>query len=221
MLTAIQLLVKRDAQLGWRSRGQLLHSLSFYALIALLFPLALSPSAQLLSQYAPGFIWIALLLSSLISLQNLYLTDQQDGTLELWALQPFGLLSYSLGTQISHWLLAMLPLIVITPLLASSLSLSWSVTQPLIYTLLLGSPALTLIGSFAMALTQSLPRGRSLLPLLMLPLSLPVLIFATHAVEAAGNGLPYAAQLYFLAAFSLLSLCTLPFATAAALKIGL
>lgn len=221
MTTGLRILLKRDIQLMQRQRGNWLHSLSFYGLIALLFPLALSPSPQLLTNYAPGFIWIALLLSTLLSLQSLYKDDQQDGTLELWALSPFGLLQYSFASVLSHWMLHLLPLIFITPLLALGLSMPWHTFEALLFTLLLGSPVITLTGAFAMALTQSLPKGQSLLPLLMLPLTLPTLIFATHAVESAATGLPFAAQLYILAALSLLSLCVFPFAIAAALKVGL
>lgn len=219
-MLGLWVLIRRDLQLGWRQKGTLLQGLSFYALIALLFPLALSPSPQLLASYAPGFIWIAALLSTLLGLSLLFKEDQQDGSLELWAMRPLGLLTYSLGRTLSHWFMTFIPLVMMTPIMGLALNLPDEVQGTLILSLLLGSPWITLVGAFAVALTQNLPKSQSLLPLLMLPLTLPVLIFATHAVTAAAQGLPYDAQLYTLAALSLFGLVSFPFATAAALRLG-
>ncbi len=169
---------------------------------------------------APGVIWIAALLAALFSLENLFRSDFDDGAWSKWrSAHPLPLLV--LARVLAHWLVSGLPLLLLAPLLALQLNLNAAAIQALLATLALGTPLLSLVGAIGVALTVGLRRGGMLLTLLVMPLYIPVLIFATNAVTAAGAGMPIEGQLYFLAALLALALTLAPLAVAAALRISL
>ncbi|HEX7917585.1 heme exporter protein CcmB [Rudaea sp.] len=214
-------LLKRDLALTWRRRGDAFNPLLFAVMVVALFPFALGPDAQVLERIAAGTIFVAVLLAALLSLDSLFRSDLDDGSLEQLVLSPHPL-SLLLACKIAiHWLTTTLPLIVIAPLLAMLLHLPDSVLPVLLAALALATPLLSLIGAICVALTVALRRSGMLLTLLVLPLIVPVLIFGAGACNAAQAGLPYAAPLLWLAAWLVLALVLAPLATAAALKISL
>lgn len=214
-------LVRRDLLLAYRHRGELINPLLFFMIVVTLFPLGVSPEEPVLRIMAPGVIWIAALLAALFSLESMFRSDFDDGALEqmLLSAQPLPLLV--LAKVLAHWLVTGLPMLLMAPLLALFLSMPGRGIVALELTLAVATPLLSLIGSIGVALTVGLRRGGILLTLLVLPLYIPVLIFATNAVSAAVAGLPFDGQLYFLAALLALALTLAPFATAAALRISL
>jgi heme exporter protein B len=190
-------------------------------MVVSLFPLGVSPEAKVLQTLAPGVIWVAALLAALLSLDSLFRSDFEDGSLEQLALTHHSLSALVLAKVCAHWLVTGLPLLIIAPFLGVILFLPNEATGTLLLTLFLGTPVLSLIGAIGVALTVGLRRGGVLLTLLVLPLYIPVLIFAANAVAVSGTGLPITGQLYFLAALLTLSLTLAPFAAAAALRISL
>lgn len=213
-------LLRRDLLLAFRHRGEMANPPLFFALIVTLYPLGVSPDAELLRSIAPGVIWIAALLAALFSLENLFRADFDDGALEQLLLSPYSLPMLVSIRVFAHWLVSGLPLLLLAPLLAVQLGLSARAIGVLEATLLLGTPLLSLIGAIGVALTVGLRRGGILLTLLILPLYIPVLIFATGAVGAAASGLPVEGPLYFLAALLALALTLAPAAIAAALRLS-
>jgi heme exporter protein B len=213
--------LRRDLLLGLRRRGELLFPLVFILVTVSLFPLGIGPGSDLLGRIAPGVIWIAALLAAVVSLDSLFRSDYEDGSLEQFMVsgQPLQLLV--LAKVLAHWLLAGLPVALLSPLLALWLNLDTRAWGVLVCTLLLGTPILSLIGAIGVALTLSLRHGGQLLSLLVFPLYVPVLIMATAAIMAVQDGLPYLPFLGLLLAGLLTSLTLAPFATAAALKISL
>ncbi|MDD2815230.1 MAG: heme exporter protein CcmB [Thiotrichaceae bacterium] len=220
-MSAFGILLKRDLLLAYRRRSELANPLLFFVMVVSLFPLGVSPESKVLQTLAPGIIWVAALLAALLSLDTLFRSDFEDGSLEQMVLTHHSLPLLVLAKVLAHWLVAGLPLLVIAPFLGVLLFLPTDAMFPLMVTLLLGTPVLSLIGAIGVALTVGLRRGGVLLSLLVLPLYIPVLIFAASAVATAGTGLPIAGQLYFLAALLTLSLTLAPFAAAAALRISL
>lgn len=214
-------LVHRDLLLAFRHRGELINPLLFFMIVVTLFPLGVSPEETLLRTLAPGVIWIAALLSALFSLESMFRSDFDDGALEQMALSPQPLPVLVLAKVLAHWLVSGLPMLMMAPLLALLLAMPGTGIKALELTLLVGTPLLSLIGSIGVALTVGMRRGGVLLTLLVLPLYVPILIFATNAVTAAVAGLPYDGQIYFLAALLALAMTLSPFATAAALRISL
>jgi len=214
-------LLKRDLLLAFRHRGELANPLLFFLIVVTLYPLGVSPEEALLRKIAPGVIWIAALLAALYSLENMFRSDFDDGSLEQMALSPYPLSLLVVAKVLAHWLVSGLPMLLLAPVLALFLSMPGPALAVLELTLLIGTPLLSLIGSIGVALTVGLRRGGILLTLLVLPLYIPVLIFATNAVSAAAAGMPVAGQLYFLAAMLVLALTLAPLATAAALRISL
>ena len=221
MLGALLALVRRDLLLAYRHRGELANPLLFFMIVVTLFPLGVSPAEALLKILAPGVIWIAALLAALFSLESMFRSDFEDGALEQMAMSPQPLALLVLGKVLAHWLVSGLPMLLMAPLLALFLSLPVAGILALELTLLVGTPLLSLLGSIGVALIVGLRRGGVLLTLLVLPLYIPVLIFATNAVTVAVAGLPYDGQVYFLAALLALAVTLAPFATAAALRISL
>jgi heme exporter protein B len=220
-LSAFYLLLKRDLTLAYRHRSELANPLLFFIIVISLFPLGISPESKHLQTIAPGVIWVAALLAAMLSLDNLFRADFEDGTLEQTALSAHSLPLLVLAKVLAHWLVTGLPLIILAPLLGILLFLPQHATPTLIATLTLGTPVLSLIGAIGVALTVGLRRGGVLLSLLVLPLYIPVLIFAAGAVNKAATGFDVAGELYLLAALLCLSLTLAPFATAAALRISL
>jgi len=220
MFHAFSALLKRDLLLAFRHRGELANPLLFFLMIVTLYPLGVSPEVDVLRKIAPGVIWIAALLAALFSLENLFRSDFEDGALEqmLLSAQPLSLLV--LGKVLAHWLVSGLPMLLMAPLLGLLLAMPMPAIVALMLTLALGTPLLSLVGAIGVALTVGLRRGGVLLTLLVMPLYIPVLIFATNAVTAAAAGLPIAGQIYFLASLLVLAVTLAPFAIASALRIS-
>ena len=214
-------LVRRDLLLAFRRRTELLFPVIFLLVVISLFPLGIGPSPQLLGRIAPGVIWIAALLATVISLDALFRSDFEDGTLEQFVISGHPLTLIALAKIATHWLVAGLPIVLLSPLLALWMNLQPDSLGVLVLTLLLGTPILSLIGSIGVGLTISLKRGGQLLSLLVFPLYVPILIIATAAVMAASDSLPYTQFLGLLFAGLITSVTLAPFATAAALKISL
>jgi heme exporter protein B len=219
--TAFLALLRRDFLLAYRRRAELLQPLAFLLVVTMLFPLGVGPAPQLLADMAPGVIWIAALLATVLSLDSLFRSDFEDGTLEQLILSGQPLPLIALARTVAHWLVAGLPIVLLSPLLAMWMNLPDGGMSILIETLIIGTPILSLIGAIGGALTVSLKRGGQLLSLLVFPLFVPLLIVATNAVSAAVAGLPYTGQLGLMGAYLLLVLTLAPFATAAALKLSL
>jgi heme exporter protein B len=212
--------VKRELSLAFRHRGELANPLLFFLMIVTLYPLGVSPEVDLLRRIAPGVIWIAALLAALFSLENLFRSDYEDGTLEQMLLGIYPLPLLVTAKILAHWLVSGLPMLLLAPLLGVLLGMPSAAIGAMVVTLLLGTPVLSLIGAFGVALTLGLRRGGILLTLLVMPFYIPVLIFATNAITAASAGLSIEGQIYFLAAMALLALTLAPPAIAAALKIS-
>lgn len=219
--TAFSALLRRDFLLAYRRRAELLQPLVFLLVVTSLFPLGVGPSPQLLANIAPGVIWISALLATVLSLDSLFRSDYEDGTLEQMILSGQSLSLIALSRIVAHWLVAGLPIVLLSPLLALWMNLPEEGMSILIKSLIIGTPVLSLIGAIGGALTVSLKRGGQLLSLLVFPLYVPLLILATSAVSSAISGLPYTGQLGLMVAGLIGALTLAPFATAAALKLSL
>jgi heme exporter protein B len=213
--------IQSDLQQALRKPQQIVNPLLFFIIIVSLFPLGISSENAFLKQIAPGIIWIAALVATLVSLDKLFKQDLLDGTLDQLILSPYPLSLFILAKVFAHWLLTGLPLILLSPLLGLMLQLPHSAILALIFSLLLGTPILSLLGSVALALTVGLPNGSILLSLILLPLYVPVLVFGTSTILAALTGLPIAGNIALLAAFFVLALTLAPLASAAALRVGI
>jgi heme exporter protein B len=221
VIKAFIALVRRDLLLAFRHRAEWFNPLLFFGMIVTLFPLGVSPEASVLRMMAPGVIWIAVLLAGLFSLDSMFRSDFDDGALEQMVLSPYPLPLLVLAKVLAHWLVSGLPMLLMAPLLALLMTMPEDGIAMLEWTLLVGTPLLSLTGSIGVALTVGLRRGGVLLTLIVLPLYIPVLIFSTNAVSAAMAGLPMGGQLDFLLALLVLALTLAPFATAQALRISL
>lgn len=219
MLKAFYHVLLRDLRLALRNRHELANPLIFFVLVVSLFPLAVSPTPELLQSMAPGVIWVSALLAVLLSLDRLFKQDYEDGSLDQLMLSPNPLTLLVLAKVLAHWLLTGLPLVIIAPLLGMFMSLPSEAVSALIYSLLLGTPVLSLIGAIGVSLTVAVNRGGVLLSLIILPLYIPVLIFGANAIDVAMSGMIYRGQLYFLGAVLSLALTLAPIATAVALRI--
>lgn len=219
--SAFAALLRRDFLLAYRRRAELLQPLVFLLVVVTLFPLGVGPSPQLLSTIAPGVIWIAALLAAVLSLDNLFRSDFEDGTLEQMVLSGQPLALIALARIVSHWLVTGLPIVLMSPLLAVWMNLPVEGVPILVKSLLIGTPVLSLVGAIGAALIVSLKRGGQLLSLLVFPLFVPLLILATSAVGSAVAGLPFQGQLGLILAGMVASLTLAPFATAIALKLSL
>lgn len=218
---AFYFLLKRDLTLAMRRRSEAVNPLLFFVLVITLFPLGVGARVQLLQAMAPGIIWVAALLAAMLSLDSMFRSDFEDGSLEQLLLSAHPVSVLVLAKVTAHWLVTGLPLMLIAPLLAVLLGLPQQGMITLLITLLLGTPVLSLIGAIGVALTVGLRRGGIILSLLVLPLYVPVLIFASNAVEMAASGLPVTAQLSMLTALLAMALTLAPLPTAAALRISL
>ncbi len=214
-------LLKRDLMLAYRHRNELLNPLFFFVLVVTLFPLGTTPEKELLLTMAPGVIWVAALLASMLSLDGLFRADYEDGTLEQILISPQPVPVLVLAKIIAHWLVTGLPMILLAPLLGVFMYLPAQGIATLMLTLVLGTPVLSLVGAIGMALTVGLRRGGMLLSLLVLPLYIPVLIFSANAVDANLAGMAIKGQIYFLSAMLVLAITLAPLAAAAALRISL
>ncbi|KPQ29524.1 heme exporter protein B [Halomonas sp. HL-93] len=218
---ALSATLMRDLNRMWRRRGDVLNPLVFYALAVSLFPIGISPEAELLAVMAPGLLWVTALLATLLSLDSLFRSDFDDGSLEQMMLAPQPLAALSVAKVAAHWLLSGLPLALVSPLLGIMLALPLHGIGVLMVSLALGSASLSLIGGIGAALTVGLPRGSVLLSLLVLPLYIPVLIFGTGAVQAAILGDAVLPHLAMLGALLAAALMFAPWAIAASLRISI
>lgn len=214
-------IVWRDLILAWRRRADVLATLFFFVIVVSLFPLGIGPEMQLLRSIAPGIVWVAALLASMLSLGRIFGNDYQDGTLEQLLLTPQPAYLIVLGKVLAHWLVSEVPLVVIAPVLGLQFGLSENSLLIVVVSLLLGTPVLSVIGSIGAALTLGLRAANVLVALLVLPLYIPVLIFGTGAVEASVNGASTQPWLFLLGATLILALVFAPWATSAALRISL
>lgn len=219
-MTSFFALIRRDLMLATRVGGDALTLVLFFVMVGVIVPFAIGPDSPTLSRLAPGIIWIAAFLSMLLGLDRLFRTDDEDGSLLLFRHAPLGLEGVVAAKVIAHWLLTALPLIIASPLLAVLLAMDWAAWERTIISLLLGTPALVAFGTIGAAVTVSLRRGGLLAPVLILPLSIPILIFGTGAIAQGGpDGIDRAALL-FLSAISLVALALAPFAAALALRLA-
>ena len=219
-LSMLRWIIWRDLMLSWRRRADVLSTLFFFVIVASLFPLGIGPETELLRSIAPGVVWVAALLASMLSLGRVFANDFQDGTLEQLLLTPQPLFLVVAGKVFAQWLTSEVPLVLIAPLLGLQFGLSKQTLVVLVISLLLGTPVLSLIGSIGAALTLGLRSSSVLIAILVLPLYIPVLIFGAGAVQASVLGFDPQPHLYLLGAVLVLSLIFSPWATAAALKIS-
>jgi heme exporter protein B len=217
-MTYFLALLRRDLRLALRQGFDAALVIVFFVLAAVLFPFAIGPDPALLAPIAGGVVWVTALLASLLSLERLFLADYQDGALDLLALAPRPLSAIVLAKVMAHWLTTGLPLMVATPMVGILLGAPIAAIVPLLASLALGTPSLSLIGAIGAGLSLGARRGGVLIPLLVLPLYLPVLIFGAAAVEAGLNGASLYAPLAILGALLLAALPLAPFAAAAAVR---
>ena len=213
--------IARDLKIALRRRADVMTSLIFFVIVVSLFPLGVGADPVLLRTLGPGVVWVAALLACMLALARLFANDYADGTLEQMVLAPQPLIVLVLGKTAAHWLTTGLPLVIVAPLLGVQFNLDADALLILIASLLLGTPTLSLIGGIGAALTLGLRGGGALLALLVLPLSIPVLIFGAGAVEATAAALGAGGHLSLLAALLLGSLVFAPWATALALRIAI
>lgn len=214
-------LLIRDLRLAMRAGGGFGLGLAFFFLLAVLVPLGVGPEGDILGRIAPGILWVGALLSCLLSLDRLFALDHEDGSLDLLATAPIPLEAVVAAKALAHWLVTGLPLTLIAPVLAVFLNLPPAGFLWLVISLLLGTPALSVIGAFGAALTVGLRRGGLLLSLLVLPLYVPTLIFGAEVIRRGAEGMALAVPLALLAAISLGAMALLPFAAAAAIRVNL
>ena len=219
MLRAFYYLLIRDLRLALRNRHELANPLIFFILVVSLFPLAMTPTPEVLQAMAPGVIWVSALLAVLLSLDRLFKQDYDDGSLDQLMLSPNPLMILVFAKVTAHWLLTGLPLVIVAPLLGLFMAMPPEAVSVLIYSLLLGTPVLSLIGAIGVSLTVAVNRGGVLLSLIVLPLYIPILIFGANAVDVGMDGLSVKGQLFFLAAVLALAVSLAPLATSVALRI--
>ena len=213
-------LLVRDLRLAARSGGSAALALAFFALVATLVPLGVGADLKLLGRIAGGVLWVGAVLAALLSLDRLYQGDFDDGSLDLIALSPLSLEQVALAKLLAHWFSTGLPLTLLSPLLALLFGLSGPGTLALFLSLLIGTPAVSAVGAIGASLTLSLKRGGLILPLIILPLLAPAVIFGAGAVSAALDHLPNGA-LGLLSAFSAAAVLLSPFAAAACVRLNL
>ncbi len=220
MSNVFTLLLARESRLLFRRPAELANPLVFFAIVIALFPLAVGPETQLLQTISPGLIWVAALLAVLLSLDGLFRSDFEDGSLEQWVVSPHPLALLVLAKVLAHWMFSGLALVLLAPLLGLMLGMPVSALPVLLMSLLLGTPVLSLLGAVGAALTVGLKRGGLLLALLILPLYIPVLILGSGALQAALQGLPALGYLLWLSSLTALAVTLIPFAIAAGLRIS-
>ena len=214
-------IIKRDLLLAVRRRSDVLITLFFFVIVVSLFPLSVGPEMNLLRTMAPGVVWVAALLASMLSLNRMFSNDYQDGTLEQMLISPQSLSLLVLGKTLAHWLVTGLPLVLMAPVLGIQYDLPSDALLVLVISLLLGTPVFILIGAIGAALTLGLRGGGVLVSLLVLPLYIPILIFGSGAVQANMAGVDFSAHLSLIGAFLLASLVFAPWITAWSLRVSL
>src|ERR1700691_226587 len=220
-LQAMALIVRRELRLSFRRPEQVLQPLVFFLIVTTLFPLGLSVQLSLLRDMAPGVLWVAALLSSLLSLDALFKSDADDGTLEQLALSGQGLNVIVMAKTLAHWLVSGAALVLVSPVVGTALAIPEAAFGTMMLSLVLGTLTLSWLGAIGAGLTVGLKRGNVLLSLIVLPLAMPLLIFGAAATDRAISGTSVAGALYFLAALCVFTCTLAPFAAAAALRITL
>jgi len=221
MLQAVFALIARDLRLAYAQGGGAGLVVAFYALAVTLFPLGVGPEAEILAAIGPGVLWIAALLAALLSLDRLFQADFEDGTLEGLALGPLPLPVMALAKALAHWLAMLAPLVLLAPLFGVSMQLSGAPLWTLTASLAAGTPALSLIGAAAAALTVAVRRGGALIALLVLPLYIPPLVFGVATVEASRSLASVSANFSMLIACTMFAAVVGPLAAGGALKLSL
>ncbi len=221
MNSSLVALIRREISVVLRSQSEFVYPLAFFVIVTSLFPLAVTPDPVQLAFLAPGVIWVAALLSILLSLNGFYQLDYEEGGLEQLLLAGVAGRDILLAKSIANWLVTGLPLVIVAPLIGVLFDMDWSANKIAMLSLLIGTPSLCLIGSIGMCLTLGLRNGGVLLTLLVLPLFIPVLIFGASAVQAAAMGTNFSGQIAILGALLVLSLMLAPYAGAAAMKIAI
>ncbi|MBU2969052.1 heme exporter protein CcmB [Pseudoalteromonas sp. C2R02] len=211
---------KKDVLLAFRQRSEIINPLLFFLIVISLFPLGIGPEPQLLARMAPGIIWVAALLSTMLGLDKIFRDDYQDGSLEQLLMSPYPTSLIVIAKIAAHWSITGLPLVLLSPMFGLLLNLDSNSMQAAVVTLLIGTPLLSLIGAIGAGLTVGLQKGGILLSLLVLPLYIPVLIFATSAIDTSAMSLDYSAQLAILGAMLAVGLVMAPFAVSSALKVS-
>ena len=211
---------KRDFALAYRQRAELMQPIMFFLMVITLFPLAIGANPQTLQLVSGAIVWVAAILSLLMGLERLFRDDYIDGSLEQLILSPTPLYMIVLVKVISHWLVNIIPLLLISPLLALFLNMTHTMYFTLILTLLLGTPIISLVGAIGVALTVGLQRSGVLVALLLIPLFIPLLIFATSAIDSASMNLPISFQLGIMASLLLFSLAIAPMVIAYSLRVS-
>jgi heme exporter protein B len=219
-MVALKSFFYKDVALAYRQRAELMQPLMFFVLVITLFPLAIGPSPETLQRIGGGVIWVAAILSLLLGMERMFRDDFADGSLEQYMLSPAPLYMIVVVKVFTHWLMHIVPLFLISPLLALFLNLTLDMYVALMLTLLLGTPLISFVGAIGVALTVGLHRGGVLLALLLIPIFIPLLIFATSAIESASMLLPYHPQLAIIAALLLFSVALSPMAIAYSLKVS-
>jgi heme exporter protein B len=220
-MSAMLAMIRRDLLLVMRRKSEVLTALFFFVVVTSLFPLGIGADAALLRKIAPGVIWVAALLSTLLGLQRMFAADYADGALEQIALSPQPMVLLVAGKIIAHWIVCGLPLVILAPIIGIQFDLDSSSLSILMGTLLLGTPVLSLLGSIGAALTLGVRGGSVLMSLLVLPLYIPVLIFGAGAVYANNVGLDTSGHFSLLGALLILALAFVPWVSAAAVKIAI
>ena len=217
-MIGLSLLVRRDLRLAFRGGTDAMMGVIFFVLAAVLFPFGVGPDAAILPRIGGGIIWVVALLAALLSLERMFAADHEDGSLDLLYLSPVSLGQLALAKALAHWLTSGVLLLIASPVLALLYNLPSTAYLPLVATMALGTPTLSLVGAIGAALTLGARRGGVLLALLLLPLYIPVLIFGAGAIDGAIAGRDITPQLMILGGFLLAALALAPWATAAALR---
>lgn len=220
-MSALLTIIRRDLLLVMRRKSEVLTALFFFVIVTSLFPLGIGAESALLRKIAPGVIWVAALLSTLLGLQRIFAADYIDGTLEQLALSPKPLVLLVMGKIIAHWVVCGLPLVILAPVIGLQFDLDSSSLRTLTWALLLGTPVLSLVGSIGAALTLGVRGASVLMSLLILPLYIPVLIFGAGAVYADSVGLDVTGHFSLLGALLIFALAFVPWVSAAAVKIAI
>tara|TARA_B100000029_G_scaffold79764_1_gene71250 strand:- start:677 stop:1342 length:666 start_codon:yes stop_codon:yes gene_type:complete len=214
------ILVQRDLLMAWRSSSDIFSVVMFFVLAVVLFPLGVGPEVDTLRKIAPGIIWVAALLAAMLSLDQLFQSDADDGSLDLLLVAPIPLETIVIAKCCAHWMVTGLPLIMVAPILGILLNLPLSGFAVMIITLVISTPTISLLGSVGAALTIGARRGGVLVALLILPLLTPILIMSANAIDLALVGLNYTPLIALLGAFFLICLVICPFVAAAALRLA-
>ena len=218
--TVVRAIVRRDLLLAFRRQADVMTTVFFFVIVASLFPLGVSPEPAVLRMIAPGVLWVAALLSCLLSLGRVFTADHQDGVLEQMALIPHPLAVLVLAKVFAHWLVSGLPVVLLSLLLGVQFGLEGEALAVLVLSLLLGTPTLSLIGSIGAALTLGVRGSGMLVALLVLPLFIPVLIFGAGAVSSTVSGIGAEANLSLLGACLMAAIPLAPWAAAVAVRIA-